>query len=191
MSGCAQGHRGAAPRGSSRPAPVSARGARGFQLSHPNVASVFHLGRTGGSYFYAMEFAEGETLERLIKRSGNLEPVLALEITSQVAAGLAAIHKQQLIHRDIKPANIMVSFEESGAPRAKIIDLGLAKSLDETHLESAISASGAFAGTPEFASPEQFLGAGIDIRSDLYSLGITLWDMITGHVPYRGTPAEV
>jgi len=160
-------------------------------LRHPNVASVFHLGRTGGSYFYAMEFAEGETLERLIKRSGNLEPVLALEITSQVAAGLAAIHKQQLIHRDIKPANIMVSFEESGAPRAKIIDLGLAKSLDETHLESAISASGAFAGTPEFASPEQFLGAGIDIRSDLYSLGITLWDMITGHVPYRGTPAEV
>ena len=160
-------------------------------LRHPNVASVFHLGRTGGSYFYAMEFAEGETLERLIKRSGNLEPVLALEITSQVVAGLAAIHKQQLIHRDIKPANIMVSFEESGAPKAKIIDLGLAKSLDETHLESAISASGAFAGTPEFASPEQFLGAGIDIRSDLYSLGITLWDMVTGHVPFRGTPAEV
>ena len=160
-------------------------------LRHPNVASVFHLGRTGGSYFYAMEFAEGETLERLIKRSGNLEPMLALEITSQVAAGLAAIDKQQLIHRDIKPANIMVSFEESGAPKAKIIDLGLAKSLDETHLESAISASGAFAGTPEFASPEQFLGAGIDIRSDLYSLGITLWDMVAGHVPFRGTPAEV
>jgi eukaryotic-like serine/threonine-protein kinase len=160
-------------------------------LRHPNVASVFHLGRTGGSYFYAMEFAEGETLERLVKRSGTLETALALDIASQVAAGLAAIHKQQLIHRDVKPANIMVSFEEGGAPKVKIIDLGLAKSLDDTHLESAISASGAFAGTPEFASPEQFLGAGVDIRSDLYSLGITLWDMVTGHVPFRGTPSEV
>src|SRR5208282_4138661 len=74
-------------------------------LRHPNVASVSHLGRTGSSYFYAMEFVEGETLDKLIRRSGNLEPVLALEITSQVAAGLAAIHKQYRVHRDIKPTN--------------------------------------------------------------------------------------
>jgi serine/threonine protein kinase/tetratricopeptide (TPR) repeat protein len=160
-------------------------------LRHPNVASVFHLGRTGGSYFYAMEFVEGETLERLIKRSGNLGVALALDITSQITSGLAAIHKQKLIHRDIKPANIMVSLEENGAPRVKIIDLGLAKSLDDTHLESGISEPGAFAGTPEFASPEQFAAAPIDIRSDLYSLGVTLWDMVTGQVPFRGTPAEV
>src|SRR5271166_3407653 len=160
-------------------------------LRHPNVASVFHLGRTGGSYFYAMEFVEGETLERLIRRSGNLEIALALDIASQVTSGLAAIHKQKLIHRDIKPANIMVSLEQSGASRVKIIDLGLAKSLEDTHLESAISAPGAFAGTPEFASPEQFAAAPIDIRSDLYSLGITLWNMVTGQVPFRGTPAEV
>ncbi|HZC58922.1 MAG TPA: serine/threonine-protein kinase, partial [Chthoniobacterales bacterium] len=160
-------------------------------LRHPNVASVFHLGRTGGSYFYAMEFVEGETLERLIKRSGNLEIALALDIASQVTAGLAAIHKQRLIHRDIKPANIMVCFDKGGAPRVKIIDLGLAKSLDDSHLESAISAAGAFAGTPEFASPEQFLAIAVDIRSDLYSLGITLWDMVTGQVPFRGTPSEV
>ena len=81
-------------------------------VRHPNVASVFHLGRTGQNYFYAMEFVEGETLENLIKRSGRLEVKLALEIATQVAAGLAAVHKQKLVHRDIKPSNIMVSVEE-------------------------------------------------------------------------------
>src|SRR6202795_1554093 len=78
-------------------------------VRHPNVASVFHLGRTGQNYFYAMEFVEGETLENLIKRSGRPEGKLALEIATQVAAGLAAVHKQKLVHRDIKPSNIMVS----------------------------------------------------------------------------------
>src|SRR6266446_4889441 len=81
-------------------------------VRHPNVASVFHLGRTGKSYFYAMEFVEGETLENLIKRSGRLEVKLALEIATQIASGLAAVHKQKLVHRDIKPNNIMVSLEE-------------------------------------------------------------------------------
>ena len=80
-------------------------------VRHPNVASVFHLGRTGQNYFYAMEFVEGETLENLIKRSGRLEPRLAVEIATQAAAGLAAVHKQKLVHRDIKPSNIMVSVE--------------------------------------------------------------------------------
>jgi hypothetical protein len=78
------------------------------RLRHSNVASVLHLGRTGSSYFYAMEFVEGKTLENLIKRSGQLEVKLALEIATQVAAGLAAVHKQELVHRDIKPSNIMV-----------------------------------------------------------------------------------
>src|SRR5208337_1838620 len=100
-------------------------------VRHPNVASVFHLRRTGGSYFYAMEFVEGETLENLIKRSGRLEVKLALEIATQVAAGLAAVHKQKLVHRDIKPRNIMVSLEDGGAVTAKIIDLGLAKTVNE------------------------------------------------------------
>ena len=104
-------------------------------VRHPNVASVFHLGRTGENYFYAMEFVEGETLENLIKRSGRLEVKLALEIATQVAAGLAAVHKQKLVHRDIKPSNIMVNVEEGGAVTAKIIDLGLAKSLDEPVLK--------------------------------------------------------
>src|ERR1700751_5218111 len=83
-------------------------------VRHPNVASVFHLGRTGDSYFYAMEFVEGETLEKLIKRSGRLEVKLALEIATQVTAGLAALHEQALVHRDIKPTNIMVRLKEEG-----------------------------------------------------------------------------
>jgi hypothetical protein len=81
-------------------------------VGHPNVASVFHLGRTGGSYLYAMEFVEGETLENLIKRQGRLDVKLALEIATQVAAGLAAVHEQNLVHRDIKPSNIMVRLKE-------------------------------------------------------------------------------
>src|ERR1700687_4888488 len=146
------------------------------RLRHTNVASVLHLGRTGQNYFYAMEFVEGETLEKLIKRSGRLEVKLALEIVTQVAAGLAAVHKQKLVHRDIKPSSIMVSLEEGGAVTAKIIDLGLAKPASDAPAEAAISTPGAFAGTPEFASPEQFAGVGVDIRSDLYSLGVVLWE---------------
>src|SRR5467141_1172203 len=117
------------------------------RLRHSNVASVLHLGRTGSSYFYAMEFVEGETLANLIKRSGRLEVKLALEIAMQVAAGLAAVHKQELVHRDIKPSNIMVSLEDEGAVTAKIIDLGLAKAVEEPHPEAGISTPGAFTGT--------------------------------------------
>ena len=160
-------------------------------VRHPNVASVFHLGRAGENYFYAMEFLEGETLANFIKRLGRLKVNLALEIASQVAAGLAAVHKQALVHRDIKPSNIMLSLEEGGAVTAKIIDLGLAKSLNEPGAQTTISTPGAFAGTPGFASPEQFAGVPVDIRSDLYSLGVMLWQMLTGQTPFGGTPAEV
>src|SRR6202521_4715851 len=133
-------------------------------VRHPNVASVFHLGRTGQNYFYSMEFVEGETLENLIKRSGRLEVKLTLEIATQVAAGLAAVHKQNLVHRDIKPSNIMVSLDGEDTGTVKIIDLGLAKAAAESHSQPAISGPGSFAGTPEFASPEQFAGVGVDIR---------------------------
>jgi serine/threonine protein kinase len=159
-------------------------------LRHPNVASVLHLGRTGSSYFYAMEFVEGETLENLIQRTVRLEVKLALEIAAQVAAGLAAVHKQGLVHRDIKPTNIMVNFEQ-GAVTAKIIDLGLAKAVNEAPLQAVISTPGTFVGTPEFASPEQFAGLSVDIRSDLYSLGVTLWEMVAGQAPFQGSAAEV
>jgi serine/threonine protein kinase len=160
-------------------------------VRHQNVASVFHLGRTGSGYFYAMEFVEGETLEHLIRRLGRVETKVALEIVAQVAAGLAAVHKAKLVHRDIKPSNIMVSLEERGGVTAKVIDLGLAKGVAEAAPDTAISAPGGFAGTPEFASPEQFGGVGVDIRSDLYSLGAVLWEMVTGCVVFRGSPAEV
>jgi serine/threonine protein kinase len=124
-------------------------------VRHQNVASVLHLGRTGSSYFYAMEFVEEETLEKLIKRTGRLDVKLALEIATQVAAGLAAIHERNLVHRDIKPTNIMVRLkEEDGSVTAKIIDLGLAKTVDESASEAGISLPGTFAGTPEFASPD-------------------------------------
>jgi serine/threonine protein kinase len=161
------------------------------KLRHSNVASVLHLGRIGSSYFYAMEFVEGETLENLIKRCDRLEVKLALEIATQVATGLAAVHKQKLVHRDIKPSNIMVSMEDGTAVAAKIIDLGLAKAVNEPGSQTEISVPGGFAGTPEFAGPEQFAGVGVDIRSDLYSFGVTLWEMLTGKVPFRGTPGEV
>jgi tetratricopeptide (TPR) repeat protein/tRNA A-37 threonylcarbamoyl transferase component Bud32 len=160
-------------------------------LRHPNVASVFHLGKTGENYFYAMEFVEGESLENLIRRSGRLEVKMALEIATQVAAGLAAVNKQKLVHRDIKPSNIMVNVETADSVTVKIIDLGLAKPAPDAPAEAAISTPGAFAGTPEFASPEQFTGLGVDIRSDLYSLGVVLWEMVTGHAVFRGSPAEV
>jgi len=157
-------------------------------VRHPNVASVFHLGEAGGNYFYAMEFVEGETLEKLIQRSGRLETDVALEVVGQVAAGLTAIHKQHLVHRDIKPSNIMVSLEHGRLESAKIIDLGLAKGVVD---KDTISTAGSFTGTPGYASPEQFAGIGTDIRSDLYSLGVTLWEMLSGKLPFQGSSAEL
>jgi serine/threonine protein kinase len=111
------------------------------RLRHSNVASVLHLGRTGNGYFYAMEFVEGETVESLIKHSGPLEIKLALEIASQVAAGLAAVHKQKLVHRDIKPSNIVVRLKDDGGIAVKIIDLGLA--ITEPSYQTAISTASA------------------------------------------------
>jgi serine/threonine protein kinase len=108
-----------------------------------------------------------------------------------VAAGLAAVHEQNLVHRDIKPSNIMVRLKDDGSVTVKIIDLGLARSINELSVQTTISTPGLFAGTPEFASPEQFAGICADIRSDLYSLGITLWEMVTAKTPFRGTPGEV
>jgi TolB-like protein len=159
-------------------------------VRHPNVASVFHLGKSGDSYFYAMEFVDGESLDKVIGRSSRLDPSTALKVTALVAAGLEAIDKQNLVHRDIKPSNIMVSFDGDKIVNAKIIDLGLAKGAADDAI-SAISSQGTFAGTPQYASPEQFAGVGADIRSDLYSLGITLWEMLTGEVPFKGSTSRL
>ena len=157
-------------------------------VRHQNVASVFHIGQSGGNYYYAMEFVEGESLQSLIRRSGSLETNLALRILEEAAAGLEAIKKQHLVHRDIKPSNIMVSLQQGKLEAAKIIDLGLAKGVGE---ENTFSTVGAFIGTPAYASPEQFAGVATDIRSDLYSLGVTLWEMLSGKVPFSGSAAEL
>ena len=158
-------------------------------VRHPNVASVFHLGRSGDSYFYAMEFVDGESLDKRIRRSGRMEPSIALSVATRVAVGLEAIQKQNLVHRDIKPSNIMVGLEGDQIVHAKIIDLGLAKGAAAE--DDSISSQGTFAGTPQYASPEQFAGIGADIRSDLYSLGVTLWEMLSGKLPFQGSSAEL
>ena len=124
-------------------------------VRHPNVASVFHLGESGGSYFYAMEFVDGETLAKSIQRSGRLEPDVALEVVAQVAAGLMAIEKRGLVHRDIKASNIMVSWDEGRLENVKIIDLGLAKGI----AEETISTGGGFSEHPDMPAPNNLLGS--------------------------------
>jgi eukaryotic-like serine/threonine-protein kinase len=112
--------------------------------------------------------------------------MLALEIATQVAAGLAAVHKQKLVHRDIKPSNIMVSLEDGGAVTSKIIDLGLAKAVIESGSQTAISTPGCFAGTPEFASPEQFAGLGVDTWANVMCWGFSTW-IPTAVKPWRAS----
>jgi len=164
------------------------------RLRHPNVASVFHLGTKNGDYFYAMELVEGTTLHQLIEQKGPVPIPLALEITDQVAAALEAAHKEQIIHRDIKPGNIMLRLNDDGAVNVKVIDFGLAKAAaaaSSSNSEPGLSVPGMFTGTALFASPEQCAGREVDIRSDIYSLGVTLWECLTAKVPFTGTTFEV
>jgi TolB-like protein/Tfp pilus assembly protein PilF len=161
------------------------------RLRHPNVASVFHLGTKNGDYFYAMEFVEGEALDHVIKSRGPMPPALALDIVDQVAAALEAAHKEQIVHRDIKPANLMLRFGEGGSVNVKVIDFGLAKAAPSVNSDPTLSTPGTFTGTALFASPEQCAGSEVDTRSDIYSLGVTLWEMLTGKVPFTGTTVQV
>ena len=159
-------------------------------IRHPNVATVFHLGREGEDYFYAMEFVGGETVEAFIKREGAVPQVTALKVAAQVARALSAAEKQGLVHRDIKPSNIMFTHEDGGDIAVKVIDFGLAKSAGTTE-ESATLTAGGFVGTPHFASPEQLEEGEIDVRSDIYSLGVTLWYMLAGKTPFSGSTVQV
>ena len=165
-----------------------ARGAA--QLRHRNVASVFHLGRHGDSYFYSMEFIEGETVDARVKRDGPLDTRTALGIAAQVASALIAAHKQGLVHRDIKPSNLMLIHEGDGEMLVKVIDFGLVKSALIGSTAGALTTTG-FVGTPYFASPEQLDQRSEDIRSDIYSLGVTLWFMLTGKPTFMGSVASV
>jgi serine/threonine protein kinase len=160
-------------------------------LRHQNVASVFHLGQDHDSYFYAMEFIDGETVDAYMKHEGRLPPAEALGITLQVTRALAAAAKQQLVHRDLKPTNLML-VDEEGERVVKVIDFGLAKSAKKEGEDSGtLTVGGGFVGTPHFASPEQLEERDIDIRSDIYSLGATLYFMLAGHPPFSGSVAQI
>jgi len=161
------------------------------RLRHRNVASVFHLGKHGDSYFYAMEFIDGETVLHRVKRDGPFSCPFALEIAQQVACALIAADEQQLVHRDIKPSNVMLVRESDGEILAKVIDFGLVKSeVGESSAAGELTLRG-FVGTPYFASPEQLDRQPEDIRSDIYSLGVTLWYMLTGKPTFMGSMASV
>ena len=176
-------------------------------LRHPNVAAVYQFGGgpDGSRCFYAMELVEGETLETRVRRYGPLNPKLVVEIATQIAEALIAAAAQGLIHRDLKPGNIMLKDPEEGeyactprgdvrkaqraAPTVKIIDFGLAKAVADAGGEMDIT-HGGFVGTPNFASPEQFESGPVDVRSDIYSLGATLWFALTGKTPFAGRSIE-
>jgi serine/threonine protein kinase/tetratricopeptide (TPR) repeat protein len=161
-------------------------------LSHPNVATVYHFGvrEENGQCFCAMELVDGEPLEMRVLRSGPLDALTPVEIALQVCSALAAAEKQGLVHRDLKPGNLMlVESETEGSLTVKVIDFGVAKALAEKPDAMGLT-HGGFIGTPAFASPEQFTNAPVDVRSDIYSLGATLWYLLTGHMPFPGGSVE-
>src|SRR5580765_768862 len=163
------------------------------QIHHPNVARVSHYGEQDGECFYVMELVEGETLEARVRREGPMPLSLALEITEQAARALAAAEACGVVHRDIKPSNIMLESDASGALVVKVIDYGVAKVLAPQAGAGAEQTRAGFIGTPAFASPEQFSENGksrIDTRSDIYSLGVTFWYLLSGRVPFVGRTLE-
>lgn len=146
------------------------------KIRHQNVCQMYDLGEDQGTHFIAMEFVQGEDLKRLIRKVGNLSPAQAISITKQICEGLAAAHRQGVVHRDLKPQNIMV--DEDG--NARIMDFGVARSIKG----KGITGAGVIIGTPEYMSPEQVEAKEIDQRSDIYSLGVILYEMVTGQVPF-------
>ena len=162
-------------------------------LRHPNVAAVYHFGALPDDThcYYAMELVEGETLEALVRRDGPLDSKVALEIAIQITQALMAAAAHGLIHRDLKPGNIMLTRGGTDAAelQVKIIDFGLAKAIADAGGEPDLT-HGQFVGTPNFASPEQFGSGPVDARSDIYSLGATLWFALTGLAPHSGTGIE-
>ena len=162
-------------------------------LRHPNVAAVYQFGTVPelDRCYYAMELVEGETLEARVRREGPLKVGQVLEIGEQVTRALIAAAHQGLIHRDLKPGNIMLTRSEDSSAgfEVKVIDFGLAKVTAESFGERDLT-HGGFVGTPSYASPEQFAGGKVDVRSDIYSLGASLWFALTGHRPRAGTNVE-
>ncbi len=160
-------------------------------LRHRNVASVYHLGNDGEHFFYAMEFIDGETLDAVVRRGGALSVENTLRVILQVARALAAAERQHLVHRDIKPANLMVTHEDADEETVvKVIDFGLARAAATAENAPPLTMGG-FVGTPQYASPEQLEERPLDARSDIYSLGVTAWFLLTGRAPFAGSLATV
>jgi serine/threonine protein kinase/Tfp pilus assembly protein PilF len=154
------------------------------KVSHRNVCRMYDLSEEEKTPFITMEFVPGENLKNLIKRIGQLSKTKAISIAKQVCEGLAEAHRLGVIHRDLKPQNIMVDSDGN----ARIMDFGIARSIRT----KSITETGMIIGTPEYMSPEQVEGVGVDHRSDLYSLGVILFEMLTGRVPFQGeTPLSV
>src|SRR5438128_4861183 len=163
------------------------------QIRHPNVARVSHYGEQEGECFYVMELVEGETLEAKVRREGPMPLSLALEVIEQSERALAAAEACGVVHRDIKPSNIMLESDPSGAPIVKVIDYGFANVVAPEAERGAEQTQTGFIGTPAFASPEQFAQSGetrLDTRSDIYSLGVTFWYLLSGRVPFVGRTLE-
>src|SRR3954452_14168092 len=148
------------------------------QLNHPHIVGVIDAGEDDGAPFIVFEFVDGETLKERIKRNGRLAIPEAIAYAIEIARALGAAHAQGIVPRDVKPQNVLI--DEEGA--AKVTDFGIARTLDQ----EGLTADGRVLGTTDYVSPEQALGHDVTGQSDLYSLGIVLFEMITGDVPFRG-----
>jgi len=148
------------------------------QLSHPHIVGVIDAGEDQGRPYIVLEYVEGETLKERIRRNGELEVAEAVAYAIEIARALGAAHARHIVHRDVKPQNVLIDEEGS----AKVTDFGIARSLDD----AGLTADGRVLGTTDYVSPEQALGHDVTGQSDLYSLGIVLFEMLTGQVPFRG-----
>jgi serine/threonine-protein kinase len=154
------------------------------RLKHPNTVTVYDYGQTeDGVYFMAMELLEGRTLHRLLREEAPLDPLRALRILLQVGRSLREAHQHGVIHRDLKPANIFLVASDEESDFVKVLDFGLVKNLDENAGES-LTQTGLFMGSPKYMAPEQIRGEKVSAATDVYALGVILFEMLTGKVPF-------
>ena len=159
------------------------------RINHPNVAGIYDFGETAeGLVYLAMEFIEGETLTDIVKANGALPPQRAADITRQAAEGLYAAHHLGIVHRDLKPDNIMVAKDRDGMDCVKVVDFGIAKA--QGNESQKVTRTGMVVGTPEYMSPEQLSGDKLDGRSDIYSLALVTFNMLTGKLPFPSETAQ-